>query len=68
MLACSLKARLFEALDLTILWNKTDGQATARITITDTTLAALPEILNPDQDSYHDTANPYPASTATLGT
>jgi site-specific DNA recombinase len=63
----ALKARLFAALDLAILWNKTDGQATVTITITDTTLDALPDILDPGQDGYHDTASPDPATTATLG-
>ncbi len=63
----ALKARLFAALDLTILWNKTDGQATVRAVITDTTLTALPDILNPAQDGYHDTANPpTPATTGHL--
>ena len=38
------------------LWNKTDGQAT--VTIRDATLAALPAILDPTQDGYHDTNNP----------
>jgi site-specific DNA recombinase len=52
----ALRARLFAAVDLTILWNKTGGQATVTATITDATLAALPEILDPTQDGYHDTA------------
>ena len=52
----ALKARLFAAFDLTILWNKDDGQATVTVTITDDTLTALPEILDPDQPGYHDTA------------
>jgi hypothetical protein len=52
----ALKASLFAALDLTILWNKTDGQATVTATITDATLAALPLTLG--QDGYHDTADP----------
>jgi hypothetical protein len=50
----ALKARLFAASDLNILWNKQDWQAT--VTVTDDTLAALPEILDPDQPGYHDTA------------
>jgi hypothetical protein len=54
----ALKARLFAAVDLIILWNKTDGQATVTATITDATLAALPAILDPTQDGYHDTDNP----------
>ena len=52
----ALKARLFAALDLSILWNKTGSQATVYATITDATITALPEILDPGQDGYHDTA------------
>jgi hypothetical protein len=52
-----LKARLFAAFDLSILWNKPMGQATVTVTITDATLTALPGILNPRQDGYHDTAS-----------
>ena len=48
----ALKARLFAAVDLAILWNKTGGQATA--TITERTLAALTAI-DPSQDGYRDT-------------
>jgi site-specific DNA recombinase len=59
-----LKARLFAAFDLHILWNKPGNQATIHIEITDTTLHALPAILNPDQDGYHDTAAPEAADTA----
>ncbi len=51
----ALKARLFAAFDLAILWNKETGQATVAVTITDDTLAALPEILDPDQPGYQDT-------------
>ena len=51
-----LKARLFAAFDLAILWNKPMGQATVSVTITDATLTALPGILNPRQDGYDDTA------------
>jgi hypothetical protein len=39
------------------LWNKTDGQATVWVEITDATLRALPAILNPAQDGYDDTAD-----------
>ena len=56
-----LKARLF---DLHILWNKPGNQATIHIEITGTTLQALPAILNPDQDGYHDTAAPEAADAA----
>jgi hypothetical protein len=38
------------------LWNKEDWQATVTVTITDDTLAALPEILDPAQPGYHDRA------------
>src|SRR5690242_19279582 len=54
----ALKARLFAAFDLGILWNKGTGQATVTAIITDTTLAMLPEILDPTQPGYHDTAAP----------
>jgi len=56
----ALKAHLFAAFDLGILWNKEDWQATITVTITDDTLAALPEILDPDQPGYHDTATADP--------
>jgi hypothetical protein len=52
----ALKARLLAAFDVTILWNKPANQATVRAVITDATLRALPAILNPGQDGYHDTA------------
>ena len=58
----ALKARLFAAIDLSILWNKTGSQVTVYATITDTTLTALADILHPGQDGYHDTAAPAPAS------
>ena len=51
-----LKARLFEAFDLQILWNKPGNQATVFAEITDATLQALPGILNPGQDGYDDTS------------
>jgi site-specific DNA recombinase len=66
----ALKARLFAAFDLSILWNKTKGQTTVTATITDATLDALPEILNPRQDGYDDTAapsDPEPASLPAIG-
>jgi hypothetical protein len=46
--------------DLAIVWNKTSGQATVTAVITDATLQALPAILDPGQDGYHDTATPQP--------
>ena len=58
----ALKARLFAAIDLHIVWNKTGGQVTVYATITDATLTALADLLNPGQDGYHDTAAPAPAS------
>jgi hypothetical protein len=51
-----LKARLFAAFDLQILWNKPDKQATVFAEITEATMRALPALLNPGQDGYHDTA------------
>jgi hypothetical protein len=51
-----LKARLLDAFDLHILWNKAAGQATIWAEITDATLKALPGILNPGQDGYDDTS------------
>jgi hypothetical protein len=57
----ALKARLFAAVDLIILWNKTDGQATVTATITDATLAALPAILDPTR-----TATTTPTTPTTL--
>jgi site-specific DNA recombinase len=58
----ALKARLFAAIDLNILWNKTGGQVTVYATITDATLAFLADMLDAGQDGYHDTAAPAPAS------
>jgi len=51
-----LKARLFDAFDLQILWNKPGRQATVHAEITEATLRALPGILDPGQDGYDDTA------------
>ena len=51
-----LKARLFDAFDLQILWNKPGGQATVFAEITEATLRALPGILDPGRDGYDDTA------------
>ena len=52
----ALKARLFAAFDLEILWNKPGGQATVFIEITENTLRAIPGIIDPGQDGYHDTS------------
>jgi site-specific DNA recombinase len=57
----ALKARLFAAFDVWVLWNKADRQATVHGEITENTLLAVPGILNPDQDGYHDT-NPAPST------
>ena len=42
-----LKARLFDAFDLQVLWNKPARQATVFAEITEATLRALPGLLNP---------------------
>ena len=55
-----LKAELFQAFDLQILWNKTGRQATVFAEITDATLKALPGILDPGRDGYDDTADADP--------
>jgi hypothetical protein len=52
----ALKARLFAAFDLEVLWNKPGRQATVFAEITDATLQAIPAILDPGQDGYHDTS------------
>ncbi len=54
----AVKARLFAAFDLQILWNKPGRQATIHAEITDATLRALPGLLNPSRDGYDDTAEP----------
>ena len=60
-LPLALKARLLAAFDITVIWNKPGDQVTVRAVITDATLQAMPDILNPGQDGYHDTAAPAPA-------
>lgn len=55
----ALKARLFAAFGLEILWNKPGQQVTvfAEITeITENTLQAISGITDPSQDGYHDTS------------
>jgi len=59
-----LKARLFDAFDLQILWNKPGRQATVFAEITEATLRALPGILDPGQDGYDDTADTTSGETA----
>jgi len=56
-LAPDIKARLFAAFDLQILWNKPGGQVTVHAEVTDATLRALPALLNQGQDGYDDTAD-----------
>jgi hypothetical protein len=58
-----LKARLFAAFDLHILWNKPGRQATVHAEITDATLRALPALLDPSRDGYDDTAGGDPEDT-----
>ncbi len=55
-LPAALKARLLAVFDIWVLWNKTDRQATVYAEITDDTLRAVPAILDPGQDGYHDTS------------
>ncbi len=62
-----LKAGLFQAFDLQILWNKPGGQATVFAEITDATLQALPGILDPGRDGYDDTADPDPREPGFVG-
>jgi hypothetical protein len=52
----TVKAALFAAVDLQILWDRTGRQATVYAEITDATLRALPALLNPGLDGYADTA------------
>jgi hypothetical protein len=52
----ALKARLFAAFGLEILWNKPGSQATVFVEITENTLQAIPGITDPAQDGYHDTS------------
>jgi hypothetical protein len=56
-LPAALKARLFAAFGLEILWNKPGRQATVFAEITENTLQAIPGITDPGQDGYHDTDN-----------
>jgi site-specific DNA recombinase len=54
-LSPQLKARLFAAFDIAVLWNKPGEQATVSAEITETTLRYLTAILDPTQDGFHDT-------------
>jgi hypothetical protein len=49
-----LKAKLFAAFDLSILWNKPASQVTVRAEISDATLQAITAILDASQDGYDD--------------
>ena len=61
-----LKAELFQAFDLQILWNKTGRQATVFAEITEATLQALPGILDPGRDGYDDTADEEPGDSGSV--
>jgi len=61
-----LKAKLFQAFDLQVLWNKTGRQATVFVEITEATLRALPAILNPGQDGYDDNIVSIPSQAAAM--
>jgi hypothetical protein len=50
-----LKAKLFAAFDLSILWNKPASQVTVRAEISDATLQAVTEILDASQQGFDDT-------------
>jgi site-specific DNA recombinase len=50
-----IKARLFAIFDVSICWNKTGRQATVHAEITEATLQAVHDILDPTRDSFHDT-------------
>ncbi len=63
----ALKARLFQIFDMEVLWNKPGQQATVYAEITEATLKALPEILNPHRDGYDDTADHNPPETPVVG-
>ena len=56
----ALKARLFAAFDLEILWNKPGQQATVFAEITENTLQAIPGIMTPART---DTTTPAPTPT-----
>ena len=62
-----LKAKLFQAFDLQVLWNKPGQQATVFAEITEATLQALPGILNPGRDGYDDTADDDPGEPGSVG-
>jgi len=62
-----LKAELFQAFDLQVLWNKPGQQATVFAEITEATLQALAAILDPSQDGFHDTHPDQPEPIGDLG-
>jgi hypothetical protein len=55
-LPLALKARLVAAFDISPCGTSPATRSPSRAVITDATLRALPDILNPGQDGYHDTA------------
>jgi len=61
-----LKAELFQAFDLQVVWNKPGRQATVHAEITEATLQALPAILDPSHDGYDDNAGIIPGAPATV--
>ncbi|MGB6612580.1 MAG: hypothetical protein WBE95_00755, partial [Trebonia sp.] len=67
-LPLALKARLLAAFDITVFWNKPGNQVTVRAVLTDATLQAVLDILDPSQDGYHDTAEPAPANSPSTRT
>jgi hypothetical protein len=50
-----LKAKLFAAFDLSILWNKPGQQVTTRAEISEATPQAVTAILDASQDGFDDT-------------
>jgi site-specific DNA recombinase len=64
----ALKTRLFAAFDMTVLWNKPGNQVTVHAVLTDATLRAVLDILDPRQDGYLDTAAPAPANSPSTRT
>ena len=64
----ALKACLFAAMGLEILWNKPGQQVAVFAEITENILQAIPGIADPGQDGYHDTStdNPGPGQLAPM--
>lgn len=51
----AIKARLFAIFDVAIYWNKADRQVTVHAEITESTLRAVQDILDPTRDGFTDT-------------